>query len=311
LKKRHRDILLFLFLFTTSFFTTTLAGVQWLNMDPFELSNCLYGLLYSFSILSILTAHEFGHFFVAKYYNVNTSYPFFIPIPPFIINPFGTLGAVMRIRSQIPSKKALFDIGISGPIAGFIISILLLAVGFYTLPSKEYLFSIHPEYIGQKELPITGLTFGNSILFWTLSKIFSLSDFVPPMNEIYHYPFLCAGWFGMFVTALNLMPVGQLDGGHILYSIIGKKQGIVAMFFLGTIVAIGLLGLIQNPNNFFQSGTTGWLVWAVILIFIIKLDHPEIHDDSQIDKKRIILGWTVFIVLILIFPPIPFTDIPS
>ncbi len=317
--EKHRAIFtrlprlsLHIFLFILTFFTTTLAGIGWLNKDPLELTNFSLGLPYSLSLLAVLAAHEYGHYFAAKFYRISTTYPYFIPfpsVPPLILNPFGTMGAVIRIRTPITSKKVLFDIGIAGPLAGLVVTLGLLFYGFFTMPPKEYLFSIHPEYAGMDSIPSAGLTLGSSLFFWAISKFFALSTFVPPMNEIYHYPFLCVGWFGLFITALNLIPVGQLDGGHVLYALIGRKQGIIARVFFVGLILTGLLSFIPFFGGNIQTGTLGWLVWAGILFFLIKLDHPEIFDDSALDKRRKVLGWVTFGIFIVTFPPVPFYQI--
>jgi membrane-associated protease RseP (regulator of RpoE activity) len=296
-------------LFILTFFTTCLAGVQWLNKDPLELSNLPLGLPYSLSLLSLLAAHEFGHYFAARYHQVKTTLPFFIPVPPFLLNPFGTMGAVIRIRSPLTSKKMLFDIGIAGPLAGLVVTLFLLLYGFSTLPPQEYLYTIHPEYRTLANPPTTGLTFGNSLFFAALAMLFSQNQYVPPMNEIYHYPFICVGWFGLFVTALNLIPVGQLDGGHILYALIGRKQGIVARIFFITLIVIGITSFFPIFGQGVITWTLGWLVWAGILYFVIKLDHPEIQDAEELTPLRKFLGWFSFVFFIISFPPIPFYEI--
>src|SRR5713226_1631009 len=278
--RRRWNYPLHLSLFVVTFFTTTVAGVFWLNKDEFDLKNFAYGLPYSISILAMLAAHEFGHYFAAKYHGVQTTLPFFIPAPPFLLNPFGTMGAIIRIRSPITSKRALFDIGVAGPIAGLIVTLLVLVYGLVTLPAKEYLYTIHPDYASMTDLTKNGLTFGDSLLTLVLRRYFSGSGFFPPMNEIYHYPFLCVGWFGLFVTALNLIPVGQFDGGRILYAMIGRGQGIIARGFLVILFLIGLSGFLPFLGFNVQPGTVGWLLWAAILFFIVKLDHPPIADDS-------------------------------
>ena len=296
-------------LFLATFFTTTLAGVQWLNKDPFDLGNFPLGLPYSLCLLTVLSFHEFGHFFAAKFHQVKTTLPYYIPIPPFLLNPFGTMGAVIRIRSPLHTKKALFDIGIAGPIAGLVPTVIILMVGFLTLPSKEYLFSIHPEYRVLDKIPDTGLTFGYSGLFWFLAKIFSTRGFVPPMNEIYHYPFLCVGWFGLFITALNLIPVGQLDGGHILYALVGRKQGIIARVFFVLLILIGASSFLPLFGPNVQLGTVGWLLWAAVLYFLIKLQHPPVEELSELSPGRKQLGWATFVVFLLTFPPIPIFEV--
>jgi len=310
--KQYLRYLLHLLLFLLTFITTTFAGVLWLNRDPFELTNFSLGLPYSISLLAMLSAHEFGHYFAARRYGVNTSLPYFIPIPvipPYMINPFGTMGAVIRMRSPLTTKKALFDIGIAGPIAGLVVTFCVLIYGFLTLPGKEFIFTVHPEYRLTGEIPGTGFTFGNSILFWSLTKVFGSSGFVPPMNEIYHYPFLCVGWFGLFVTALNLIPVGQLDGGHVLYALAGKGQGKIARVFFICLVIVGLSGFLPLFGSGVQTGTLGWLLWAAILYFFIKIDHPEIYDYTEMDASRKVLGWAVLALFVLIFPPIPFFEV--
>lgn len=296
-------------LFLLSFFTTTLAGVSWLNQNPFELSNFYLGLPYAISILAILTAHEFGHYFAARYYNVDTTLPYFIPVPHFLINPFGTMGAVIRIRSPLTTKRALFDIGIAGPLAGLVVTIFIIIYGLLTLPGKEYIYLMHPEYQLLPELPKGGLTFGNSIVFYLLAKISYPTGFFPPMNEIYHYPYLCAGWFGLFVTALNLMPVGQLDGGHILYALVGSRiQTFIARIFFIILVLIGLMGLLPFFDPSIQFATLGWLVWALIMLFLIKLRHPDVPDLRPIDSNRRMLGWATLFLLLVMFPPVPFLE---
>jgi membrane-associated protease RseP (regulator of RpoE activity) len=295
-------------LFILTFFTTTLAGVQWVMRDPLELANFRFGLPYSLSLLTILTAHEFGHYFAARSYRIPTTLPYFIPLPPFIINLFGTMGAVIRIRGAITTRKQLFDIGAAGPLAGLVVTFIVLAIGIITLPPITYIYQMHPQYIGLPSLPEGGLTFGSSLLFWGFLKFFSHGNFIPPMNEIYHYPYLCAGWFGLFITAMNLIPVGQLDGGHILYALIGKRQAPVATVFFALLIAIGLTGILPFFGSQTQPGTLGWLVFALILFFIIKLKHPEIYDPEPLDQRRVLVGWALMVIFFLIFTPIPFYE---
>lgn len=139
--------------------------------------------------------------------------------------------------------------------------------------------------------------------------MFAAHNFMPPMNEVYHYPFLCVGWFGLFVTALNLIPVGQLDGGHILYALIGKGQGRIARVFFAALILIGLSSFLPFLGWKVQPGTVGWLVWAAILFFIIKIDHPEIPDDTDLGPSRKVLGWFTFAVFVASFPPVPLFEI--
>lgn len=301
-------------LFLITFFTTTMAGVEWIGKDPLNLLNLAYGLAYSFSLLAILGTHEFGHFFYSIKHKVRATLPYFIPFPfiPGMLN-FGTLGAVIRTKTPVPSRKAIFDIGVSGPIAGFIVSVAVLIIGFTYLPSREYILQIHPNYNFATNsagmLDGIPLAFGNTILFRVLEAIFTNphAQFVPPMTEIYHYPLLCTGWFGLFVTAMNLLPIGQLDGGHMIYAMFGSAHRKIARIFFFIIMGIGLLGLLPLVGLNGDLGWTGWLFWCAILFFLIKLDHPPVMDNTPLDKKRMVVGWLTILIFIVSFSPTPFT----
>jgi len=296
-----------LFIFT--FFSTTAAGVAWLNRDPYDLSNFRLGLTYAILILTVLTCHEFGHFFAAKIHKVKTTFPYYIPFP-LVYPSFGTLGAVIRMRSSPGSRKALFDIGIAGPIAGFVPAVLFLIWGFTHLPSIEYLYSIHPEY-RTTGVPTSGFSFGPNLLYAGLSELLTGKNvFVPPMSEMYHYPFLCVGWFGLFITALNLIPVGQLDGGHILYAMLGEKHKTVARIFFGLTLAMGLVGLLPffGINFLAQYGLFNWLIWSFLILFVIKIEHPPLLDPGSLDPRRIAWGILGLLIFILCFTPIPIMD---
>jgi membrane-associated protease RseP (regulator of RpoE activity) len=226
---------------------------------------------------------------------------------------FGTLGAVIRTKTPVPSRKAMFDIGVSGPIAGFIVSVAILIYGFTHLPGKEYLLHIHPNYDfatntvpGSDGIP---LAFGNTILFKFLEIIFTNphKGFVPPMTEIYHYPFLCVGWFGLFVTAMNLLPIGQLDGGHMIYAMFGNGHRRIARVFFLIIFIVGLLGLLPFLGVNANIGWAGWLFWCFILFFIIKIDHPPVIDMTPLDTRRKGIGWLTILIFIVSFSPIPFS----
>jgi membrane-associated protease RseP (regulator of RpoE activity) len=282
---------------------------MWLNKDPFNLYNFPSGLFYSIPLLAILTAHEFGHYFAARYHKVDSTLPYYIPVPPFLLNPFGTMGAVIKIKSPIPNRSALFDIGASGPLAGFFVTMIILIYGIFTLPPIDYIYTIHPEYKTMEIIPSTGLTFGNSLFTLGMREIFSNQNSFPPMNEIYHYPFLCVGWFGLFITALNLIPIGQLDGGHILYALIGRKQSIFARIFFGTLIVIGLSSFIPLPYFSIHAGTVGWLVFALVVFFLIKLDHPPLYDHTELNRTRKYIGWITIVIFILTFLPVPFYEL--
>jgi membrane-associated protease RseP (regulator of RpoE activity) len=317
-----RHWLFHLGLFLCTFFTTTIAGVWWVNPDPFELTNFHLGIAYSVSILFILACHEFGHYFAARYHKVDTTLPYFIPFPPIVLS-FGTFGAIIRTRTVPPTKKAIFDIGVAGPIAGFFASILVLVYGFLHLPSASYILAIHPDYdfLANASRSAHGayLEFGNSILFSTLKS--ALTDpsrqFVPPMSEVYHYPFLCAGWFGLFVTALNLIPMGQFDGGHIIYGMFGDLHRKIARISFYILIVLGVpsladallrtaLGLIEKREidqiiPYAQYSWSTWFFWAMIAYFIIKLYHPPVPDESPLDSRRMAVGWFCVLIFIVTF----------
>jgi membrane-associated protease RseP (regulator of RpoE activity) len=312
-RKKIKNYLIHIGLFIITFITTTLAGVSWTTGQPgpYELSIIIQkGLPYSVSLMLIITFHEFGHYFAAVYHRVRSTLPFYIPFPPIpIFINFGTLGAVIKTKSPIFTKKAMFDIGVAGPIAEFIISVAILIYGFMNVPGIEYILNIHPDYLSE-EYGKTGLilVFGDSALFLFLKEIFVNKDlFFPPMSEIYHYPYLTAGWFGLFVTSMNMIPVGQLDGGHISYTMFGEKKhynlsviGFIALFVLGI---TGIIEATLEMNMGF--GWSGWLFWALILYFIIKLKHPPVMDSTPLDNKRMILGYISFIIFIISFSPAP------
>jgi membrane-associated protease RseP (regulator of RpoE activity) len=302
-RRQIRQYLIPLALLVITFFTTTIAGVFWLNKDGSDLENFGLGLPYALCILFVLASHEFGHYFAARHHKVESTLPFFIPAPPVYL-PFGTLGAVIRTRTPVPTRKAMFDIGVAGPIAGFVATIIILLLGLTNLPPKEYIYTIHPEYLQGMKAPGADLTFGNTLLYSFLSKSVA-TGYVPPMDEIYHYPLLCVGWFGLLVTAMNLIPVGQLDGGHIVYAMFGQKHRVIARSAFVLLVAFGLAGLLQAMKIQIPFGWSGWLMWALILFVVIKLDHPPIPDPEPLSPNRMIVGWAALAIFVLSFSPTP------
>ncbi len=312
--KEKTKILLPVSLFIVTFITTTLAGYEWMKgiAGPIELYQLSAALPYSLSILFFLACHEFGHYFAARYHKVVTTLPYFIPfisLEGLFLN-FGTLGAVIRTKSRIENTKALFDIGVAGPLAGFVAALGILIYGFTHLPPIEYLLAIHPDYFepgyGAQSL---SLSFGDTILFSILRTVFAPEGaFVPPMSEIYHYPYLCVGWFGLFVTSMNLIPVGQLDGGHICYGLFGEEQHYkIASISIIVLIVFGVLGILQSfVFGWIPFGWSGWLFWAVILYFIVKVKHPPVAEEIELDGKRKITGYIALLIFILCFSPSPF-----
>jgi len=317
-EKKGSPVFVNIILFILTFVSTTFAGAAWVGKDPFELKNFKYGLTYSILILIFLSCHEFGHYFAAKIHKVKVTLPFYIPFPLLFLNPFGTMGAVIRMKSPAPSRKALFDIGIAGPVAGFIAAVAMLIYGMTHLPPFDYIYTIHPEYI-TTGIPLSGsLSFGQTLIFWGLTKILTASPdvFMPPMSEVYHYPFLCVGWFGLLVTSLNLLPVGQLDGGHITYALFGSKHKIIARVFFIIMLAMGLFGLVQELLSWLLNiqilpkyGFINWLVWSILIFFVIKVDHPPLYDPEPIGLKRKLWGLFGLFMFICSFTPSPINNL--
>lgn len=311
--KKKQRYWLNIVLFIATFITAAMGGVYWLGRDPYDISNFHLGLTYAVLIILFLTFHEFGHYFAAKYHKINVTLPYYIPVPmPDLINPFGTMGAVIKIKDHIKTRKALFDIGIAGPIAGFVVASASLIYGLLTLPSIEYLYAIHPEYIINGLPAVSGLTFADTLLYTVLKKILPLPQnaFIPPMNEIYHYPFLCAGWFGLFVTSLNLMPIGQLDGGHIVYALFKNKHKYITRFFFGSLILMSVIGILNYSEviNYPELGSPMWIIWVFLLFFVIKIDHPPFYDPTPLGVGRKLLGVFAFIMFICSFTPAPIKD---
>lgn len=311
--RNKNNYLLHIGLFIATFVTTTIAGAFWTTgrTGPYEFEFLANGLVYSIAILFIISCHEFGHYFAAKYHRIDATLPFYIPFPPIpIFLNFGTMGAVIRTRTAVSTKKAMFDIGVAGPLAGFVACLIVLIYGFMTVPPVDYILAIHPDYYSSEYgKGAMGLLFGNTLLFSFLQKVFIHGNqFFPPMSEIYHYPLLCVGWFGLFITSMNMIPVGQLDGGHIGYTLFGEKNHYkIAVISLIILFVLGLAGLVETfvPLNF-SFGWSGWLLWSFILYFIIKVKHPPIPDYTELDGFRRALGYVSYFILIISFSPSPF-----
>ncbi len=332
--KRKNRYIVHLLLFCITFITCMIAGTQWAGKDSTEAANWHYGLQYAILLLTFLGAHEFGHYFASKYHKVDATLPFFIPaVFPGMEN-FGTFGAVIRTRTPILTRRALFDIGFAGPAAGFVVSLAFLIYGLATLPPINFIYTVHPEYITQLhgKVPAKGFFFGSTLLWEGASRIFSNPrGWLPPLNEIYHYPFLNAGWFGLFVTALNLLPFGQLDGGHIARAMFGNVQRVIARAGIYILLAIGGISLLavlrellsENYSSTFimylqdtllpllsrldsavpwlMKAWPGWLLWALIGRFFVKPAHPPVFDESPLGIGRMILGCIAGLMLILSF----------
>ena len=245
-----------------------------------EPSRIFKGLPFSLTIMLILLCHELSHYIASKRHHVKATLPYFIPAPTLI----GTMGAFIKIKSPITTRKALIDIGAAGPIAGFIVSFIAIIIG---LPLSKVVLT--------REISGT-LILGDSLLFSLLSRL--IIGEIPPSYDVLLHPIAFAGWIGFFVTALNLIPVGQLDGGHIAYAILGEKHIHISKFLVPAMIMLG----------FFLW--EGWIIWAALLL-ILGLRHPPVlYWETPLDKRRRFIGWLTAIMFIVTFIPVPFKAIP-
>ncbi len=265
-----------LLLFIATFFTTTYAGVQKGNTVG-ELF--LSGLSYSITVLSILLAHEFGHYCAARKFGVRATLPYFIPVIR-DLSPFGTMGAVIVTKSPVPHRRALFYIGVMGPLPGFILSLAAFTCGIYLSP----VMPLPTGLLGHT------MVFGDSLLVAGIIKI--IHGTIPKNHDIYLSPYALAGWFGFFITSLNLMPIGQLDGSHIIYSLVGRKQ-----LFFGWAAVAGLAVL-----AFFWPA---WIVWIIITFFMLMVAHPYTPEEKPLSSFEKAVGWLCMIIFIITFVPMP------
>jgi membrane-associated protease RseP (regulator of RpoE activity) len=238
------------------------------------------GIYYAVSIMAILLAHELGHFTMCRRYRIPATYPYFIPFP---LSIFGTLGALIMMRGRVPDRRALFDVGIAGPIAGLIIAIPVTLIGLQS-----------STIIPAAQVGTDVFRLGNSLLFSFLTDI--AVGPVPEGHELMLGPMAYAGWAGLFVTALNLLPVGQLDGGHIVYAIMGERSKIVyRVVLLGVVVVTAV------------TRFPGWLIIG-LLAFLLARRHPMPLDPyTELDGTRKIIGIGAILIFILAFIPAPFS----
>ncbi len=258
-----RQLSLHLFLLVATLFTTFLAG----------------GVAFGVTLIIILGAHEMGHYLMTRKWGVRATLPYFIPAPPPFIA--GTFGAFIKMKSPIPNRRVLLEIGAAGPIAGFVVCVPAL---IYGLTLSEV-----------KELPLTQMdfSFGSSIMLSLLTNM--VLGVTPENADILLHPIAFAGWLGLFITALNLLPIGQLDGGHIVYALFENFHKVIS------IIAI----IVLIPLGYYYW--YGWFVW-VIIIGLFGFRHPRLLDeDIPLTNKERIIGWTSFAIFVLTFIPAPIT----
>ena len=277
-------------------FLATLASTTWVGVmhydgfaSDFEATSpgpfgLMRGLWYSVTILSILGAHELGHYYACRYYRVDASLPYFLPAP-FLT---GTLGAIIRIRQPIPTKRMLFDIGVAGPIAGFVVAVPALFLGL----SLSRVLPLPEDFIG--------LTLGEPPIFRLAAWM--IMDSAPEDSSLILHPMALAAWFGLLVTALNLFPIGQLDGGHISYATLGARSTLVTMAAVAAVILLTLY-------------SSSWIAWAgLTVLMLIKFGprHPRTLDHHvPIDRTRMLVAVGAVVMFILCFTPAPieFSDL--
>lgn len=333
LNKENKTRLLQLILFLATLYTTTLAGVSHENLEWVKAAKAedewgmfLAGLYFSIPFLTILTAHEFGHYFTARWYKMKVTLPYYIPLPIFSI--IGTLGAVIRLKSPTRSTKQFFDVGIAGPLAGFVLALGLTWYGYTHLPPREAIYNIHPDYeqfdegsreykdyvyeheymldrkyasylemvkrdslkfikahpdkefINKKEFnsDVSMLVLGSNLIFdFFETYVVEDKSRIPNEYEMIHNPYLMAAFIAFLFTAINLMPIGQLDGGHVLYGLLGyEKHKLVSKIFFIAFVFYAGLGMID------LTADDAWLYQALYGIYLYFILNKAFKDRSQL-----------------------------
>ena len=286
-----------LLLFLATLFTVFLAGAQWEAPPPPEGTTSTGALLhllqhlhtgwpFAVPLMAILVCHEFGHYFAAMYHRVPASLPYFIPLP--LVSPFGTMGAVISMPKRIKSRNALMDIGAAGPLAGIVVAIPVLIIG-----------------LAQSEVkPLTGggMTEGQCLLYWLLKRL--VVGEIPAGHDVFLTSTAFAGWAGLLVTALNLIPIGQLDGGHIAYALFDKGQLRIA-----PLLHWALLGAFAYNYFYYASWAPGavWLLWFVLLHVFRRLSggqHPP-TEPGELTVGRKAIGALCLVLFVLLFMPTP------
>ncbi|MEZ4860890.1 MAG: site-2 protease family protein [Caldilineaceae bacterium] len=293
------NLVLFIITVISTLWVGSLTAVTSLDnlSSSFLPQNLIQGWPFALTLLGILTAHEFGHYFAARYHKVAVTLPYFLPMP----FGFGTLGAFIRLKEPIPDRRKLFDIGVAGPLAGVVLAIPLLFIGLQSTPVDRL-----PDNQGY-------MLEGNSLLYY-YAKVWTFGRPLPdPVThedvQMDHSPVAWGAWIGLLVTALNLLPVGQLDGGHTVFALFGKKSRYANQVTLGAMALFAVAGLpeVQHYAPFLEAvGFTGWFVWLALIFFLIGPYHPPALDDvTTLDPPRRFLGYLVIFLFIITFIPVP------
>lgn len=240
------------------------------------------GAMFAGALLAILAAHEAGHYVACRRYGVDATLPFFIPAPPLFLA--GTFGAFIKIKSPIPSRRALFDIGVAGPLAGFVVAVPVAVVGILMLQPAPQAAS--NEFI----------SFNDPLLFRLIARALNVKLTDTGVN-----PFHMAAWIGLLVTSLNLLPVGQLDGGHATYAVFGptlhKWLGRASFVVMATLSVLG----------WFWHGSPSGFLYTILLAVMLRVRHPQAEDTTPLDRNRLLVAWLTLLVFMLCFLPFPIT----
>ncbi|TGK07114.1 site-2 protease family protein [Leptospira semungkisensis] len=285
------NVLLFFLTFLTLTFQDNIFTI------PFERAEKIVQIFqaqwpYSVSLLFIIFCHEMGHYLAARFYGIRSTLPYFLPVP---LAPVGTMGAVIKIQEPIRNKVQLFDIGVWGPAMSLVLSIPCLLIG---LQYSSLVSFAERTSVLLSNSDLVDIRFGNSIFVYFASQQI-LGPYDPNLFSVEYHPLAFAGWVGLLITALNLLPFGQLDGGHVIYSLVGEKYRSWIYYLFSAF----LLLAIWNYS---------WIVWGLLIYYFIRVEHPYIPDGpSPLDKYRKIFGWSMLLSLVLIFPISPITVVTS
>jgi membrane-associated protease RseP (regulator of RpoE activity) len=267
-------------LFVATVLSVVFIGAMNEGVDPFaNPANILRGVPFAFTLLVILGTHEFGHYFAARYHKVAVTLPYFIPMPLSFI---GTFGAFIQLRSPVRNRNQLLDVGVAGPLAGLLVTLPLL---FYGLAISQ---------VGPPPAAGGYIQEGNSLLY-AAAKYLVHGRLLPGNGlDVMLSPVAFAAWFGLLVTAFNLLPMGQLDGGHVIFTLVGDKIRIVGTVFVAALLVMGV------------TLWDGWIFWAILVFFLLGVDHPApLNDITPLDGKHRLLALLAILVFILVFTPIP------
>jgi membrane-associated protease RseP (regulator of RpoE activity) len=280
-------------LFLLTLLTTTMAGADsagafvTLSAPLQSLINLGAGLSFSIPLMAILLAHEMGHYLTARRHGVEATLPYFIPAPLPSIFFIGTFGAFIRMKSAPRTRRSMFEIGAAGPWAGFAVALLAVILG------------LKLSKVTPLDTSAGGLNLGNSILFWGVSRVVLGVD--PNAVNVDLHPMAFAGWVGLFITALNLLPVGQLDGGHVVYSLLGERVHRTVSRLCWAATAL----MVVVPYALGYAFWAGWLIWFV-LVFFLGLGHPSTIDThTPLTGTRRIMAWATIALFIVTFSPVP------